>query len=225
MTKKAISELATKLYEDILAAYNANPDITFGEILNDYMSKYSDDVAAQLNVELSAIMNATVGGVSSVVKPLTSVALSSTLYKNSEYVAKQVMIVINEQLLLKSTIDAMRQAIYDGYGYGGIKEILDAAKLPAYLTKGLTEAQIKKLSTKSLAAGYFNVLDAKTEKAFEKALKVAAEEKARYMALRIAVTEEAKAEKPAAEAPAEEPVTSNFSGLSRYFVKPSMSVW
>jgi len=193
MTEKEIKVLATKLYEDILKAYEANPNITYTEILNEYMMKYSDDVAKQLNVELANITNATVGGLSSIVKPLGGVALSSTLYKNSEYVAKQVMKVINEHLLLKSTVDEIRKSIYDGYGYGGIEEILKAAKLPKYLTKSLTEAQINKLKTKSLAAGYFNVLDAKTDKALKKALEVAAQEKARYFAYRIAVTEESRA--------------------------------
>jgi len=193
MTEKEIKVLATKLYEDILKAYKANPNITYTEILNEYMLKYSDEIARQLNAELGNMMNATVGGLSSTVKPLSGVALSSVLYKNSEYVAKQVMKVINEHLLLKSTVDEIRKSIYDGYGYGGISEILDAVKLPKYLTEKLTEAQIKKLKTKSLAAGYFNVLDAKTDKALKKALEVAAQEKARYFAYRIADVEEQKA--------------------------------
>jgi len=193
MTEKEIKVLATKLYEDILKAYNANPNITYTEILNEYMLKYSDEVAKQLNVELANITNATVGGLSSTVKPLGGVALSSVLYKNSEYVAKQVMKVINEHLLLKSTVDEIRKSIYDGFGYGGIEEILKAAKLPKYLTEKLTEAQIKKLKTKSLAAGYFEVLDAKTDRALKKALEVAAQEKARWFAYRIVDVEEQKA--------------------------------
>ena len=193
IAQSEIEKLASALYEEILKAYKANPNITYTEILNDYLLKFNDDIAILINEEIGNIMNKTVGGITAIVTPLEGVVLSSVLYKNSEYVAKQVLKVINEHLLIQSTIAEISKALYDGYGYGHVLEIANSASLPKYIMQDLTEARILKLKTKSLTAAYFRVLDTKTDKQLEKALYVASQEKARYYALRIADVEEQKA--------------------------------
>ncbi len=187
-SSSTIDDLAKELHDKVMAEYKKNPDLTYSEILNKFLDEYNDEVLAALG----AVIGASIGGSSLMSKYQVSVPqLSSRLYTNSQYVAKETMKVLNTHLDNKSTINEMREALYDGYGYDELLPI--KKKLPKYLTSNITEAKISKLKTKSLKASYTDVLLAKNDKALEKAMKVALEEKARYYAFRLADTEEQKA--------------------------------
>jgi len=190
--QQQIKELAKELYSAMLKELKDNPNASFSEILDKYMQEYNEDVLGIIREELSTIINASLSA-GIVLPTVTAIApdMSKRLYKNAKDTSKVVKKVLDEHIKTKSTINEIRKALYDGYGY---EEVLEINKtLPKYLRKPLTEAQLKRLKTPSLRASYFKVMDAKSEREFEKALKVALEERARYYALRIAVTEEQKA--------------------------------
>ncbi len=196
MTKSEIDKLSKELYDAVVKEYLANPGASFQAILQKHLKQYNAEIAKGIQDGVVALMNE-VTGVAVAVEylPATSVQLSKSLYNGAEYVAKQAQKAINEHLATKGTIDELRKKLYEGYGLRPIdEEILDIKpKLPKYLQKDLTEAQLAKLKTKDLKAAYLGVMDAKNDKELAKALNVAIEEKARYYALRIAQTEEAKA--------------------------------
>ncbi len=187
---KLIMALAKELHEKVMREYKRNPDLTYNEILNKYLDDYNKKIQKQLEVSIGEILTSGVGGISMTPVHVTQIQLSARLYKNSQYVAKVTMKVINQHLDNKSTINEIRESLYDGYGYD---ELMDIRKsLPNYLKQGIDIKKLESLKTKALKAAYLDVALAKNDKALEKAMKVALEEKARSYALRVARTEEAK---------------------------------
>jgi len=193
MTKKEIEKLAKELYDEVLAAYLKNPELSFNDILNKYLAEFNEEVQAGVLSTISEYTQSAIamGASSMALQPLANLHLSPRLYNNAGKTAKAAKKVLDQHLATKSAIDEIREALYDGYGYG---EVIDVKpKLPKYLQGMLTEEKLAKLKTKPLKAAYLNIMDAKNDKQMAKALKVALEEKARYYALRVAMTEEMKA--------------------------------
>ncbi len=192
MTKSEINRLAKKLKEKILAEIRRNPELTYEEILNYYLAEYNEEVQAGILDSLSKMKSDIPIGTAVMSGAVISAPeLSSRLYANAKDTAKAVKKVLDTYIATKATIEDIRKALYDGYGY---EELLPIKKdAPGFLRKKITPEAIARLKTKPLKAAYLKVLDATTERELEKALKIAVEEKSRYYALRIASTEEAKA--------------------------------
>jgi len=203
MTKQEIAKLAKQLYKDVLEEYKNNPGMTMTEILNKHLAKYNDKVAGDILQSIYDIMAqgmtagmgagaATFGAGAAIgTGMIGELELSTMLYNNAKETAKAAKKVIDEHLRNQATINDLREALYDGYGYD---ELLDIKKsLPKYLAKDLTEAKLAKLKTKQLKAAYLAILDAKNDKQLAKAMKNALEARARYYAWRIAYTEQQKA--------------------------------
>ena len=187
-----IKDEAKKLYDAVLKAYEDNPNMLMSEILNDYLKKYNDKVAEEINKEISSLMNTLSAGiVAPEFLPYTKPKLSSSLYKNAKDAARTTYNVMQEHIKNQSTINEIREVLYDGYGYDELLKI--KKKLPRYLSQNVTEERINRLKTAPLRNAYLKILNAKNDREFQKALRVALEEKARYYALRIARTEEQKA--------------------------------
>ena len=121
---------------------------------------------------------------------LKELKLSRRIYNNVKDIQKRALKVINEHLKTKGTIVKLRELLYDGYkSKSGVLSVRE--KLPDYLKKGDKE-EVLKLKTRPLKAAYLKMLNAKSEKEFKNAMRVAIEEKSRFFADRIAQTEEAR---------------------------------
>ena len=189
---KLSKDKARKLRDKVIAEYKSNPDLTMSQILNDFLKDYNDDIAKEINAAITTLMSAgIVDKFKPGVLPYTLAKLSKALYNNAENTAKVTYQVLQDHIKTQSTINEIREALYDGYGYD---ELLPIKKsLPKYLSQPLSEEKIKRLKTKSLQNAYINILNSKNDRQLEKAMKVGLEERARYYAERIAKTEEAKA--------------------------------
>ena len=185
-----IDKEAAKLYKEVLAAYYENPGISAGEILDTYLVKYNDAIAAELQSIIYGMMGASMTSSLAAI-PLTTVALSNALYTNARETSIAATNVINDHIATSSTIGELREALYDGYGYEELLPI--KAELPNYLSKTLTESKLNRLKTVPLKSAYLKVLEAKNDRDLQKAMQIAVYEKARYYASRIAITEEARA--------------------------------
>jgi len=186
----ATTSKAQKLYKEVLQAYKDNPHLTMGEILNKYLKDFNDDVAKELNATIIDMMGNLGDKFVATAIPYTLTELSSALYKNAKSTAKVTYEVLKTHIATQSTINEIREALYDGYGY---EELLPVKKtLPRYLSTALAEEKVKRLTTKPLKSAYMAVLDAKNDKQLDKAMRVALYERSRYYATRIAKTEEAK---------------------------------
>ena len=187
-----IKDEAKKLYQKALALYKKNPGgLSFNQILNDLLKPYNAAVGDKIKSEilLTTATGISAGAIASA-GMMTAPTLSKTLYKNAREAARATKKVMDEHLRNQSTIQEIREVLYDGYGYD---ELLQYKKsLPKYLQDPLNQHRVNSLTTRSLKTAYIDVLNAKNDAALEKALKVALEEKARYYAQRIAATEEAR---------------------------------
>lgn len=191
VSQSNINKEAKKLYDEVIKYYKDHPGSNMGAIIDEFLKKYNDEIKKQLNKTILEMMSATMAGMTMAAVPLTAPKLSKALYNNAKDVSKAASGVINEHIANKSTINDIREALYDGYGYD---ELLDIKKsLPKYLKEALAKAKVDKLKTKALQAAYARLLDAINDREFEAAMKVALEERARYYALRIALTEESRA--------------------------------
>ena len=186
-----IKKEAAKLYKEVIAAYNANPTLTMGEILNSFLAQYNDKIGAEIEAEIINAMSASFSSSTLInANSMTTPTLSKSLFYNAEQTARVTKKILEEHFKNQSTIEEIRKELYDGHGY---EEILPIKKtLPKYLQKPLAEEKVNRLKTKPLKAAYFKVLNAKNDKQLERALKVALEERARQYAQRIADTEEAR---------------------------------
>ena len=194
MTKKELKKLSKKLAEEVLKEWEKNPDLSFKEILKK-LEVFNEEVEDGILEEI--IKYEIAFNVASTASTLPfkkiKLKLSDILYNNAKQTAKAAEKVINDYNEAMSTINDLREALYDGYGYND-KEILDIKKdLPGFLQKEITQAKIDRLKTKSLKAAYMDRLEeinkGKTGKAFETLI----EEKSRYYATRVAFTEQQKA--------------------------------
>ncbi len=193
MTKKDIEKLAKDLAKAVMKAAANNPNLSYNEILHKYLQPYNDEVQKQLLEDISKTMSSAIplGTMSVGAVPMAVPELSSRLYKNAQKTAKAASKILNEYNATKSTIAEMREVLYDGYGYD---EMLPFKKdAPGFIQKVITPEKVARLKTKSLKAAYMDALDAKTDKAYAKALYRVVEEKSRYYALRLAMSEEHQA--------------------------------
>ncbi len=180
-----------ELYKKAMDAFFANPNkTTFKEELKKLLKEYNDEVAKAIYDAVLGVAAAAMASDAIDYVPATLGQLSDMLYNNADSLMGAVESVLNDHFKTKSTLDKIREALYDGYGYGELLDI-KPKDLPKYL--GFDRAKAEALKTEHLRIAYLNVMDAKNDDELRKAMRVALEERARYYAMRIARTEEARA--------------------------------
>ena len=194
MTKQEIEKLSKELAKAVLAEWAKNPDLSYNEILEQFLVPYNDKIRDGILEEINNQAKSAVAlGGAAAALPFQKIELelSPRLYNNAQNTAKAAQDLINQYNSTKSTLGELSTALYDGYDYG---EVLDIKRdLPGFLQQQITQAKVDRLKTKALKAAYMDVLNAKNDKAYAKAIEVLMEEKSRYYGLRIAVTEQQKA--------------------------------
>lgn len=198
-----IDKLSKQLMDDVLAEYYATRDVasgvSLGELLDEYLGQYNDDVAEQIETSIyKELSGSFTKSIPSVVP--TSVALSDMLYKNKEYVQSQVLDILKDSTKFGETASSVAEKIYDGYDSGdGVLDVVD--KMPKYIQDFIddpinnAEAFFEQMGDlagkpyKTAVGDIGKALESLDEEAIAKAMGTLLEEKARYYADRIAKTE------------------------------------
>ena len=201
-----IEERAAKLLEEVLEKYYSRDEWNnkpLMQMIEDELAGYNDDIARELNKQLSSTLAGSFTKSIPVVIP-KPVQLSKMLYKNGDKVAAETYQVLKAAQKAKITSKELAMQLYDGYNWKDERVIDVIEKFPnyvkQYVKKPATQKaflkKINKLKTKPYQTAMKELNKAvvdQNEKAINRAMKTILEERSRYYANRIAVTENQRA--------------------------------